>query len=200
MKIIHYDVTDVTYGCIYVYRNKINNKCYVGQTVLPERRYKEHINAAKSGSTTHFHRALHKYGIENFDYFIIWDQYMPVQYAKENLNYWEEYYIKFFDSYNNGYNMTEGGFSGCRGEYNGMYGKHHKEETRKEWSKKRKGVPNPMKGKTYPEEKRKNMGLPKGHVAPNKGYKYPPEKCKNMGAPKGTHRVYREDGTWYMEK
>lgn len=114
MDVITFDDIKVTYGCIYVYHNKLNGKCYVGQTVNPEERYNAHLKAAKSDSQLHFSRALRKYGIENFEYKIIWGQMMPIECAKDNLNYWEKYYIKVFDSYNNGYNMTEGG-EGCLG-------------------------------------------------------------------------------------
>lgn len=127
MEIITYNNIKVTYGCIYVFKNKLNGKCYVGQTVNPEKRYKAHLKAAQNGSQLHFPRALRKYGIDNFDYKVVWGQYMPIEYAKDNLNYWEKYYINVFDSYNNGYNMTAGG-EGGNGHAN-------------------KGKPSPNKGK-----------------------------------------------------
>lgn len=57
---------------IYCYTNKINNKKYVGQTNNPERRQREHkSNAFNEKSVNYgsvFHKALRKYGWENFNY------------------------------------------------------------------------------------------------------------------------------------
>ena len=53
---------------VYTFKNKINNKYYVGQTCRTfEERTKEHLRHNK----TAFDKALKKYGIENFDYAII---------------------------------------------------------------------------------------------------------------------------------
>ena len=60
------------YNCIYMYINKINNKKYVGQTKDFFDRHRRHIQSsfnknAKRDYNTPFHRAIRKYGIENFD-------------------------------------------------------------------------------------------------------------------------------------
>lgn len=55
-------------GYIYLFRNKLNNKCYIGKTNNIKRRYSNHI----SGKTdSYIHRAILKYGIENFEFLII---------------------------------------------------------------------------------------------------------------------------------
>ena len=57
---------------IYCYTNKINGKRYVGQTVQKlKNRHCQHISATKFKSSHHdnfspIHRAMRKYGIENF--------------------------------------------------------------------------------------------------------------------------------------
>ena len=52
-------------GKIYKYTNLINNKIYIGQTIQPlEERHKKHIS--QLNDNTYFHRAIKKYGIENF--------------------------------------------------------------------------------------------------------------------------------------
>ena len=56
---------------IYKFTNKINNKTYIGQSKSIETRYKRHLYDANKGSKTIFHRALIKYGIENFTFEII---------------------------------------------------------------------------------------------------------------------------------
>lgn len=55
------------YGIIYKITNLINSKIYIGQTIKKMQiRWKEHQSAAKRGINTYFHKAIRKYGIENF--------------------------------------------------------------------------------------------------------------------------------------
>ena len=56
-------------GIIYCYKNKVNGKCYVGQTVNPALRMIQHISA--SSSCPAFHGAIEKYGIDNFEYSVL---------------------------------------------------------------------------------------------------------------------------------
>lgn len=95
------------YGIIYKYISP-SNKIYIGQTINSiEKRKNQHINNANNGSTTIFHNAIRKYGIENFKYEVIQEAY-----SKEELNELEIYYINFYNSYyknKKGYNMTIGG-------------------------------------------------------------------------------------------
>ena len=60
---------------IYKFRNKINNKVYIGQSVCLEKRYLEHYhnhaNPNLKDYKTKFYKALRKYGFDNFDYEII---------------------------------------------------------------------------------------------------------------------------------
>lgn len=91
-------------GFIYKITNCENNKVYIGQTVGSiEHRFKEHKNAAKRGCDYKFHRAIRKYGVENF----IIEQ---VEECNNNLlDDREIYWIKYYDSYHKGYNSTKGG-------------------------------------------------------------------------------------------
>lgn len=96
-------------GLIYQYKNKINGKIYIGQTTLSlDKRHQRHIRSAKSeNADDYFHRALRKYGVDNFELTILEDN-IPLN----NLDEREIFYIKTLDSYytsNNGYNMTKGG-------------------------------------------------------------------------------------------
>lgn len=90
-------------GYIYKITNKINNKSYIGQTITPIkiRMYKHYSNAKTA--TTGIDFAIKKYGKENF----IVEQLCEC--ANENLNDQERYYIHYYDTYNNGYNLTIGG-------------------------------------------------------------------------------------------
>lgn len=90
---------------IYRAINKVNGKCYVGQTrhSLEERRTR-HLHCAEEGVETHFYQAIRKYGSENFEWEIICSAK-----DKQTLNELETYYITKFDSIKNGYNMVDGG-------------------------------------------------------------------------------------------
>ena len=55
---------------IYKITNKINQKCYIGQSIHIEKRWKEHVNLAQTGETL-LYKAFRKYGIENFIFEII---------------------------------------------------------------------------------------------------------------------------------
>ena len=73
---------------------------------------------------------------------------------QEELNSLEMFYIKYFDSYNNGYNCTHGddGVSGAK--HVGMYGKTFTDEHRRKLSESQ-GQPSHMKGKHHTEETKK---------------------------------------------
>lgn len=90
---------------IYKYTNKYNRKCYIGKSKDIEARYKSHLKCVKNGINTHFYNALRKYGIDSFDFQIL------IECPKENLDYWEKFYIRYYCSNNPdwGYNMTPGG-------------------------------------------------------------------------------------------
>lgn len=84
-----------------MYRNKLNNKVYVGQTNKPNRRFKEHLTG-HSYYTSLIERAIKKYGIENFEFVIL-------EWTKD-YDERERYWIDFYRSFKpNGYNICEGG-------------------------------------------------------------------------------------------
>lgn len=93
-------------GIIYKYTNLINGKVYIGQTTQTlQKRDKKHMSQIKDD--TYFHRALKKYGRENFSLEIIEDN-IPFSRLDER----EKYYIKIYDSLaitGKGYNLTIGG-------------------------------------------------------------------------------------------
>ena len=84
---------------IYKITNNINGKIYIGQTKNVKKRFKEHINAETNSA---IHNAIKKYGKENFTFEIIEG---PIK----NYNEREIYWIEFYNSYRNGYNLTIGG-------------------------------------------------------------------------------------------
>lgn len=110
---------------IYKYQNKINGKIYIGQSVNIQARQYGHKSAAFNPKAndyeSQFHQAIRKYGWDNFDFEII-AELTPEEYTKETLNKLEIFFIKYYNSYHNGYNATEGGDGkkeGQKGELNG---------------------------------------------------------------------------------
>lgn len=100
---------------IYIIKNKINSKVYIGQSVNIENRWWQHKYSAlnqRQDSYTEIHKAMAKYGVDNFFYEIL------EECGIEKLNEKEQYYIQYYNSYHNGYNMTLGGDSN-RYEING---------------------------------------------------------------------------------
>ena len=89
---------------IYKIENLINHKIYIGQTNNLKRRFSEH---KARGYKIDYHKVLYyafdKYGIENFSFNMIEE----VEDCDANCR--EQYWIAYYDSFENGYNMTEGG-------------------------------------------------------------------------------------------
>ena len=94
------------FGIIYKAYNRINNKCYIGQTIQSlSVRKNRHINDSLYRNTNiYFHNAIKKHGSDNFDWEII--EFCD---SKKELNEMEFHYIMQYDSLNNGYNLTLGG-------------------------------------------------------------------------------------------
>ena len=91
-------------GSIYIIRNTINDKVYVGQTTQTINiRFTNHKMASRTGEDTKFYRAMRKHGEENF-----YPELLE-RVEVEDLNDRERYWIKYYDSYYNGYNSTLGG-------------------------------------------------------------------------------------------
>ena len=94
---------------IYKATNKIDGKCYIGQTIKGLKRRKQEHSNAKDGC--YFHNAIHKYGFDNFEWEVIEECD-----SKEELDEMEFHYIKQYDSFKpNGYNLTLGGNKGTYG-------------------------------------------------------------------------------------
>lgn len=111
---------------IYCFTNKLTGKRYVGQSINLERRYRQHVNNINA-SKPYFDYYLHFYGTDNFVYEVL-------EYCDKSIqNEREAYWIDYFDSYNNGYNLTNGG-SG----YNITLSDSHIIALKESWSDERK--------------------------------------------------------------
>lgn len=169
-------------GVVYRYVSP-DGKSYVGQTTNEARRRKDFATIANNPNggclsyrSKSFREDLLKFGRDKFTYEVLFrGQYQTKEDAQADLWQKEEFFIEYFDSFNNGYNNTIGG-SGSKGHKltqeqvekqrqwlidfykthpNPFQGKKHSEETRKflsEQAKKRTGIKAQRYGKTLSEE------------------------------------------------
>lgn len=92
-------------GIIYGWYNTLTDMWYVGQTVHPEDRFKQHIDRAINKKyNTYFYNSIRKYGLDKFVYCVLEDNVL-----RANLSIKEMDWIEDMDSFENGYNMTLGG-------------------------------------------------------------------------------------------
>lgn len=94
---------------IYLWTNVKNNKKYVGQSSNLHNRYLSFLNFNKPYAGGIINRARLKYNNKEF-----WS-YQVLEYCTEDLlDEREVYYINLYNSFNDGYNLSEGG-NGTRG-------------------------------------------------------------------------------------
>ena len=88
---------------IYLIKNNKNGLTYIGQSIDIHRRIKRHFDGSHKDRTL-IDCAIAKEP-QNFSWEIL------IECAKEDLNYYENYYIYYYDSLNHGYNRNFGGHS-----------------------------------------------------------------------------------------
>lgn len=93
---------------IYQILNLKNNRCYIGQSKNIYNRFnKHHIYDYKNEKSLNYndkiYQAFRKYGLDNFKVNIL------EKCSIEDLDKREIYWINYFNSFHDGYNMTEGG-------------------------------------------------------------------------------------------
>lgn len=105
------------YNCgVYKITNLINGKCYVGQSIKLKDRLATHRRHKEDSL---FHKAIRKYGIENFHFEII------IYCDRQDLNLYENLFILTFNTRSpNGYNLS----------MDGSYAYPVADETRKKFS------------------------------------------------------------------
>lgn len=212
-------------GFIYCIKNKVNGKLYVGLTKKPiETRFKEHLASSKSSWV--IHRAIRKYGKDNFDVSML-GEFPDCDLADAERTFISELGTMI----PNGYNMTEGG--------DGISGYSHTEETKEilrnstrrvmsslsqeelasradkiskalkgrkfsiehrhkisEQAKKRVGVLNPNYGKKLSEERRKSMSDSRTGI-PNLA-KRVPVRCEGVQISKD-FESFTEASNWLID-
>lgn len=101
---IHANPVGIILKDIYIIKNTINDKVYIGQAKSSRRRFLEHCQLKdKKRNISVIDQAIEKYGKENFYFEILESQI-------KDYNEKEKYYIKLYNSISpNGYNIQEGG-------------------------------------------------------------------------------------------
>lgn len=94
-------------GIIYKYTSP-SGKSYIGQTTDENWRKIHHKGTSRK---TKFSTAIKKYGFENFKYEIVFQTIFTDDLVKLKsiLNTMEIAFIEYYDTFNNGYNLTKGG-------------------------------------------------------------------------------------------
>ena len=102
---------------VYLITNDINNKIYVGATVnsIVERFGKHIWEAFNLQDNSALHHAIKKYGKEHFHIKSLEECSVEDVFGKE------KYWIKYYNSYENGYNETPGGDGHPKYDYELIY-------------------------------------------------------------------------------
>lgn len=141
---------------IYKCLNTLTGKVYIGFDSKWPNRVSVH-KASYEKQDSKFYRAIKKYGWENFEWSILY-QSKEKEYT---LSVMENFFIKEYNSFNDGYNSTLGGDGtfGLKffGESNHFYNKKHKNETREKMRISKIGANNSNFGKNISEEVRKKI-------------------------------------------
>ena len=141
---------------IYRITNRLTGDFYIGQTYQEiARRWSNHQADVRRGSSTHFHRAIRKYGAENFSVELVEETDAP--------NEREQHWIAELKPH---YNMDEGGKNGLRSPETrrkiseSQIGRKLSAATKRlisEKAKLRTGTKNPFYGKNHSEETRRKI-------------------------------------------
>lgn len=136
---------------LYQITNKLNGKHYIGKTCQGfKRRWSRHRWEAVRNSKCRIHKAINKYGLENFE-----AKAILIGPSLEWINEMEIRAIKLYDSFNNGYNDTKGGDGGLGSK--ARLGKTHTAEARNKIAAARLGKPSPKLGVKLSNETREKI-------------------------------------------
>lgn len=163
---------------IYMVKNLINKKNYIGQTIKSNGAYKNYL-----GSGHAIKSAIIKYGKKNFQKVTL-----AICYNQNDANELEKYFINSYNSKSpNGYNISDGGTESVvkmrenlkermSGDKNPFFGKTHSDETKRKLSEINKGK------KVSKDVAKKISQANKGMVPWNKGKSYPhtPEQKRKI--------------------
>lgn len=129
---------------IYIIKNSINDKVYIGRTINLEKRWRGHKSASCNKNDVQYNKPLYtdmrKLGIDKF-----WYEVLDSCESSKKASYLEDLYTQKFNSQSNGYNINSGNYWGeaqrkrMQGKNNPSYGVSKTPQQRKLISESRKG-------------------------------------------------------------
>lgn len=122
---------------IYIIKNKINKKSYIGVTNNFERRIKEHFQSSSRPTNKFLKKDIDLYGMKNFEYGIL--EKINDSETSEKEKYWINKYQTFKED--KGYNRTIGGIGGNTYEF---LDSEKMNDIKKRISESKKGKNNPI--------------------------------------------------------
>lgn len=148
---------------VYIIKNKVSGKVYVGSAVNIERRWRDHKYLLRKSKhhSPHLQSSWDKHGEENFEFIVI----EPVKNSL-HLVAVEQTFLDYYKSYD-----PEKGYNVCRTAGSPMLGKTHSEETKRKMSEAKKQM-SPETKRKIGEAQRKNA----------KGYYYHKARGKYRAA------------------
>lgn len=175
---------------VYMHKNKINDKVYIGIT---KRKPQYRWNDGKGYDNQYFKRAIQKYGFNNFEHLILYENLTQKEAEQKEIELIAYYKSSERDF---GYNISKGGMvnngvpckeetkekisKANKGTKNGMYGKHHTEEEKRKISETSKKMweNDEHRSKMMPILQKYKKNFKKGNIPWNKGKHI--TICKNM--------------------
>ena len=107
---------------VYIHKNILNGKVYVGQTCNLSERWRN--NGKNYFNSIKFYNAIKKYGWDNFKHIVL------CKTCKDRALLLEKTLVKYYKSRNLSYNITDGGEDSIPS----MLGRHHTDEAKKKIS------------------------------------------------------------------
>lgn len=141
--------TDARRPCIYVAQSATTRKCYVGQSTVGVVRRKRQHKHSMFKSTTKFATALRELGWDDFQWEVVYvvREELDKETLQDLLNEKERFYVKYYNSFAEGYNSSKGGEGSERRKFNSLEEKRIarnkrkrelRNENREEYREKRK--------------------------------------------------------------
>lgn len=188
------------YGYIYLIVNNISGKTYIGKRKLYNKNWNED---GYMGSGRHLKNSQAKYGIENFEKFLITWTYSEED-ACEKEKFWIAEYRRRGKAE---YNVADGGQGGligtwteerrkklsesCKGQTPWNKGKHFSEEYCRKISEALRGKPSGSKGKHFSDESKNKMS------EAHKGKKRSEEDKRKISESLKGHKAWNKGRKWY---